>query len=268
MPQKRNHNLISLIIPAYKQEKTIERDLSQIKKILDTLPYPYEIIVVVDGEVDNTFSRAKKIRLPKISVVGYRSNKGKGYAVRYGMAQAKGNIIAFMDAGMDLDPKGIATLMQVMQEKNADIVIGSKLHKASVVTYPWQRRLLSWGYRSFVRACFGLSVRDTQVGLKMFKRKVLEDVLPRLLVKRYAFDIEILAVAYHLGYNRIYEAPITLSFNNWSSITSSNFVKPIINMLWDTAAVFYRLRVLHYYDNKNKRKWHYDPELDFNVNEG
>ena len=149
---------------------------------------------------------------------------------------------------------------------NADVIVGSKLHPASKVHYPWQRRILSFCYRWLVKLLFGLTIRDTQVGMKIFRRKVLEDVLPRLLVKTYAFDIEILAVAYRLGYKRIYESPVELDFTNVSSITSGTFWKVISHMTWDTLAVFYRLRIKHYYDTGNKRKWTYDPELNFRIN--
>ena len=118
------------------------------------------------------------------------------------------------------------------------------------------------------RLLFGLNVRDTQVGLKLYRRVVLEDVLPRLLVKRFAFDIEILAVAWRLGYKRIYEAPVELEFSAASTITSRSFWTIIYRMLWDTLAVFYRLKIVHYYDDVNKRKWRYDPELNFRVNIG
>ncbi|HEX8965574.1 MAG TPA: glycosyltransferase, partial [Patescibacteria group bacterium] len=257
---------LSVIVPSYQQEKTIKKDLQRMKKTLDKLTKSYEIIVVVDGFLDKTFQQAKSLRSTKIHVFGYLTNKGKGYAVRYGMAKAKGDVIAFLDSGMDLHPKSMEIMLTIMQAKNADIVIGSKLHPKSKVNYPWQRTVMSWGYRSLVKTFFGLSIRDTQVGLKVFKRNVLIDVLPRLLVKRYAFDIEMLAVAHYLGYKNIHEAPVTLTFSSWSSITSKNFWQAISHMLWDTAAVYYRLRILKYYDNKSKRKWKYDPELNFRVN--
>ncbi len=259
-------SLVSLIIPAYKQENTIQKDLLRAKKVMDETGYNYEIILVVDGELDKTFERAKKVSSSRIKVVGYPHNHGKGYAVRFGMANSKGDVIAFLDAGMDINPTGISILLDYFKWYNADVIVGSKLHPLSKVIYPWQRKVLSWGYRSLVKILFGLSLSDTQVGMKLFKRQVLEDVLPRLLVKRYAFDIEILAVANRLGYTKIYEAPIELTFSNWSSITSGNFWNPILRMLWDTCAVFYRLRILRYYDNENSRKWRYDPELNFRIN--
>jgi glycosyltransferase involved in cell wall biosynthesis len=260
--------LLSLIIPAYKQQRTIKKDIEKIKAVMDQLRIDYEIIIVVDGEIDNTLQEAKKVRSTKVHITGYQHNHGKGYAVRFGMAQAKGSIIAFLDAGMDINSDGLSILLEQFQWQNADIIIGSKLHPASKVAYPWQRRILSMGYRTLVRLLFGLRVKDTQVGLKLYKRKVLENVLPRLLVKHHAFDIELLAVAYRLGYRRIFEGPVEINFNHTSSITSKSFWKVVCLMVWDTLAVFYRMRILKYYDNGNIRKWRYDPELNFRVNLG
>lgn len=261
--------IISVIVPAYKQEDTIEENLLQVKSVMDQIRYDYEIITVVDGFVDKTFERAKRLKSSKIIVVGYQHNHGKGNAVRFGMARAKGDIVAFIDSGMDINPNGLSMLLEHFEWYDSDIVVGSKLHPASKVTYPLQRKILSFGYRTLVKILFGLHVKDTQVGLKFFRRRVLEDVMPRLLVKTYAFDIEILAVAHHLGYKRIFEAPVELDFKEKSSIApiiSASFWKTVLHMLWDTFAVFYRLKILRYYDDSSIRKRKFDPELDFKVN--
>lgn len=247
--------LLSVIVPVYNQEKTIAQDVLRIKEVLDQLRYDYEIIVVVDGFEDSTYKNAKKTASSKVIVTGYEKNYGKGYAVRYGISKAKGDIIAFIDSDMDINPNGISMLLEHFEWYDADVIVGSKLHPVSKVNYPLQRKILSWGYRLLVKVLFGLSVKDTQVGLKFFKRKVVDVVMPRLLVKRYAFDIEILAVAYYLGYRRIYEAPIELDFNRVSSLGSQGFRKTIILMLMDTLAVYYRLKILHYYDDRNKKNW-------------
>lgn len=264
--------LVSLIVPAYKQEKTIVGDLRKIRDVLDKLRYPAELICVVDGKDDNTFINAQKFAKnnPDIKVIGYDTNKGKGYAVRFGMCQSKGDIVGFMDAGMDINPNGLAMLLEHFEWYNADIIIGSKRHPVSKIDYPWQRKILSMGYQLLVLLLFGLKVKDTQVGMKFFKREVLEKVLPRLLVKHFAFDIEILAVANYLGFSRIYEAPIdiALHFGGTSTITSQKFLRTILAMLLDTLAVFYRLKILRYYSDKNQRKWRFDPELNFRVNVG
>ncbi len=264
--------LISVIVPAFKQERTIIHDLKTIKDVLDKLRYPTELICVVDGRIDETFDRAKKFaeKNSNTHVIGYDTNKGKGYAVRFGMAESKGDIIAFIDSGMDIDPNGLSMLLEHFEWYDADIMVGSKRHPVSKVHYPWQRRILSIGYQLIVWILFGLRIKDTQVGLKFFKRGVLEKVLPRLLVKRYAFDVEMLAVANYLGFKRIFEAPveIKLNFGETSSVTNQKFIRTILAMLTDTLAVFYRLRLLRYYSDHNKRKWRFDPELNFRVNVG
>lgn len=253
MNTQNNKNLVSLIIPAYKQEKTIQKDLIRISKVMDQIRYDYEIIVVVDGELDKTLQNAKKLKSQKLKVIGYEKNHGKGHAVRFGMKEAKGEIIAFIDSGMDINPNGLSMLLEHFEWYNADIIVGSKLHPVSKVEYPIQRRILSWGYRLVVKMLFGLKIRDTQAGIKFFRRKVLIDVLPQLIIKKYAFDVELLAVAHSMGYKRIYEAPIELDFTGFSSITSKNFWGTILNMLNDTLVVFYRLKILKCY-NKPTRK--------------
>lgn len=240
---------ISLVMPAYKQEKTIIKDVRNISRILSGLPYRHEIIIVVDGNVDNTFKKLQKIKSRKIKVFGYEENKGKGFAIKYGFEKSRGDIIGFIDAGMDLDPSEISIMLSIMEWKNAHIVIGSKLHPDSKVNYPRSRKILSWGYRQIVKLLFDLEIKDTQVGLKLFKGKVAKDVFPRLIVKNFAFDIELLAVAKMLGYKKIYETPVKLKFKQ-GSIKSSNFWRVIFFMLWDTLAVYYRINIIKYYQKK------------------
>lgn len=244
-------NLLSVVVPTYKQEKTILKDIKNIGKTLDELEYDYEIIVVIDGIVDNTKKILQKNKNSNVKIISYEKNQGKGHAVRTGMLAAKGDVVGFMDAGMDINPAGFKMLLNHMEWYDADVVVGSKLHPVSKVNYPMYRKILSWGYRLITKTLFGFKVRDTQVGLKFFKRKVVKDVFPRLLVKRYAFDIEILAVAYQLGYKRIYEGPIEINFKE-NSINKNGMWRVVFLMLWDTAAVFYRLKILNYYKNKNE----------------
>ena len=258
---------LSVIVPAYKQENTIKKDIKNIESVLKQIRYDYEMIVVVDGRVDKTFENAKKVESKKVKVVGYKKNYGKGYAVRYGMARSTGEYIAFIDAGMELDPNGLSMALEHLEWYDADIIVGSKRHPVSQVDYPPLRKILSFGYQVLIFFLFGLKVRDTQAGLKIFKREVLERVLPRLLVKRYAFDVELLAVAHHLGFRKIYEAPVKLSYR-FSDVIHASTWKSIFRMLWDTIAVFYRLRILRYYDDRNQRRWRYDPDLNFRVNVG
>ncbi len=239
--------LLSVIVPAYNC-KTINRDLGSIKLHLDLINRPYELICVVDGlksEKDPTRELAKSMSGPSVKVYFYQENKGKGYAIRYGMARAKGGTIAFIDAGSDLNVKGLSLALEHMKWYDADIIVGSKRHKASKVSYPWQRKILSFIVQKSTRLMFGLNVSDTQTGLKVFKRQVLVKVLPRLLVKRWAFDLEILAVASRLGFTKIYESPIELNYNFASNVGWQS----VQNFATDYLAIIYRTYILRYYDN-------------------
>lgn len=235
---------LSVVVPAYRQEATIVQDVQNIDRTVRAIHHDYEIIVVVDGFVDATYERAQALASARIRILGYGQNGGKGHAVRYGMRQATGDLVAFIDAGMDLDPAGLARFLSIMHEADADIVIGSKRHPESRVQYPLIRRVYSFGYHALVWALFGLRLRDTQVGLKLFKRQVIDDVEPLLLVKRFAFDIELLVVAGLTGHRRVVEAPVTLTHGVFHSTIR---LRSMVDMLWDTAAVFYRARILRYY---------------------
>ena len=131
-----------------------------------------------------------------------------------------------------------------MKLDGADIVIGSKFHPNSIVNYPSLRRVISIGYYLIIRILFNLPCHDTQTGLKWFKREVLKKVFPRILVKQFAFDLEVLVNAHHLGY-RIAEAPIAL-------LNKRKFgrigLKAIYVTFCDTLAIFYRMYILKYYD--------------------
>ena len=256
---KSDPNLLSVIIPAYNC-KTILHDLYVLRKYLNELGRSYEIICVVDGRKnsrDHTIEHARKIKGESVKIFFYPENKGKGYAIRFGMARAKGGIIAFIDAGSDLNAKGIGLALEHMKWYDAEVIVGSKRHHASKVYYPFRRKVLSFIVQKATRLFFGLDVSDTQTGLKVFKREVLVKVLPRLLVKRWAFDLEILAVASHLGYKKIYESPVEISYNFASNIG----LRSIQNFIVDYLAIIYRIYILHYYDDSHNDRWLGDPNL-------
>jgi len=264
---KSKDNFLSVIVPAYKQEKTIYRDLKNIETILKKIRFDYELICVVDGKIDKTFQEAKKAQSKKIKVIGYKNNHGKGYAVRYGIARTTGKMIAFIDSGMDINPNGLPMLLEHMIWYDSDVIVGSIRHSASkVFGYPLKRRVLSWGYHWLTRIFFGLKITDSQRGLKIFKREVLEKVLPRLMVKKFAFDIEILSVANRLGFKKIHDGPVEMDGIRLKYTSIS--VGIIWDMLIEILAVFYRLKIMHYYDDSFKRKWRYDPDLNFKINIG
>lgn len=235
---------LSVVVPSYQQRRTICEQLIALDAYLSSIVPSYEIILVVDGD-DGTCGVVNQIlTMPTLSVVCFEDNQGKGHAVRHGLSMAQGEIVAFFDSGGDIDVSSLSVMLQELKLHRADIVIGSKRHSLSEVSYPPIRRLYSRVYQLLNRMLFRLRIRDTQVGMKVFRREVLGAVLPRVLVKRFAFDLELLVVAHHLGYRRIVEAPVTIRHNFVSSVN----LKTVIQTLWDTLAVFYRLRILGWYD--------------------
>lgn len=239
--------MLSVVAPAFNQAGTIYESTREILTRLDALEIDHEVIVVSDGSADETSAELARHHDNGVRVLVYDRNLGKGYALRTGSLAARGRYVAWIDSDMDLDPALLGDFLRLAREGDLDAVIGSKRHPDSTVSYPRRRRAYSWLYQQLVRILFDLDVRDTQVGMKLFRREVLEEVLPVVLVKRYAFDLEILAVANRFGFARIAEAPIRLHYQfgasgvNWHSIAQS---------LWDTAAIFYRLRLLRYYDRR------------------
>jgi len=248
---KINNHFLSLIIPVYKQEKTIVSNVKSIQIVLNKIRYDYEIIVVVDGIIDQSLKRLKKAKIPKTRIIAYEKNKGKAHAVREGMKKAKGDYIMFIDSGMEIDPNSISMLLEHMEWYNADIIVGSKRHPASYVNYSWQRKILSYGYYYFVKFLFGIRVKDTQAGIKIFRKPVLKRILPRLVEKKFAGDLEILVVARTLGYQRIFEAPIKLDYN-LGGLTSAASLESIWGIFMDTLAIWYRKNILRYYKKREQ----------------
>jgi len=235
---------LSVLLPAYNQGKHIRSNLSEVCSTLDSIYPNYEIILIDDGSTDNTFAEAKRVKSGRVKVVRYTNNHGKGNALKFGFKHSTGDLVCFIDSDLDLHPKQLGAFLSRMRDNGADLVIGSKRHPASVVDYPFQRRLLSAAYSFLNSMLFDLHVSDTQVGFKLFKRSVLEKVLPKVIVKRYAFDLELLVNARKLGF-RIAEAPVLLEYKRMGS-----YVNPmsILNIFVDTLGIAYRLHILGYYD--------------------
>jgi len=238
---------LSVVVPCFRQEAVIADNLREIVARVEALGVPFEVVLVSDGSPDATERRAAAVGDPRVRVIAYDRNMGKGYALRTGSLAARGDWIAWVDSDLDLDPSLLGEFLRAADAERLDIVVGSKRHPASQVDYPAKRRLYSWLYQRLVKLLFRLDVRDTQVGMKLFRRRVLHEVLPVVVVKRYAFDLEILAVARSFGADRIAEAPVRLDYR--FSGTGMNW-RAIAQALWDTAAVFYRLRLLGYYDRR------------------
>ena len=249
---------LSVLVPAYREGPRIHDNLIRLTTELDQLGVDYEVVVISDGNTDATAAEALRVGSPRIRIIQYADNMGKGYALRVGVKQASGALVTFIDADMELHPREIRNFRQLLREKNLDIVVGSKRHPASTVSYPVFRRLQSSLYQLLIRILFRLDIKDTQTGLKLFRHEVLAEAMPLLAVKQFAFDLELLVVARMLGYRRVAEAPIELQYRFASTIDP----RAVYRILWDTAAIFYRLHVTHYYQRRRSQLQQSIPAVD------
>jgi len=239
---------VSIIMPAYNEAGHIEAGIEETVRTFNEFGCPWELIVIDDGSTDNTFEIMTGLshKYPQQLIVKKNPfNLGKGRAIKKAVHYISGDYVVFIDADMELHPIQVQTLFDIMRLDNADIVIGSKLHPNSVVEYPMQRRVISYIYYLIVKMLFGLPCHDTQTGIKLFKSEVARKVYHRILVKKFAFDLEVLVNAHHLGY-KIMEAPVVLhSQRRFGRIG----FKVMFTTFWDTLAIFYRMRILKYYDH-------------------
>jgi glycosyltransferase involved in cell wall biosynthesis len=231
---------LSFVIPAYNEEASIENTLDTLDEIVKNKKLQYEIVVVDDGSRDKTWSKASRYACKNghVKVFRYPHNVGKGHAITTGFMNAQGEAVVFADSDRDIDLVAISCYIDALQ--HGDIVIGSKWHPDSVVSMSLARRILSHGFNVLVRFLTGSKIRDTQVGLKAMKREAFMEIFPRLAVKRYAFDVELLVVA-HLYGLKVIEMPVCLE------LKAPFKLRAICRMLLDLLGIAYRLRVSHFY---------------------
>lgn len=239
---------LSVVMPVFRLADEIAANLRATAELFASHGVRAELVPVDDGSDDGTAKAILSVGNEwgddvVVRPVILEKNGGKGAALRAGFEASTGEYVMLLDGDLDIHPKQTPWFFAEMVAKKADIVVGSKRHRRSVVQYPWHRRIVSWVYFTLVRIFVGLPITDTQTGMKLFRREVLGEALGRMLVKTYAFDLELLAIAHQRG-AKIAEAPVVIRFGNKFGALKATTVK---TMALDSLAVFYRLRVLKYY---------------------
>ena len=237
----------SILIPAFNEANRIIATIEETEKVLEKFNTNYEILIVDDGSIDGTSDVVKahsKNNNTKVKIESYSPNKGKGFALKYGFGFLSGRHILFLDADLDLHPSHLVDLYEIMQQSHADVVIGSKQNIDSILNYPKIRKLLSSAYYFLIKVLFSLPVKDTQTGIKLFKYDVLKVCLPKVLVKRYAFDLELLLVVNEKKY-KIMEVPINL---NAKRKLGRIGLRDAFKVFKDTVGVFWRFYIKRYYN--------------------
>jgi glycosyltransferase involved in cell wall biosynthesis len=218
---------ISVVVPAYQEADDIEEVLDRLCHTLKQRFENFEIIVVADGCTDGTEIRAASHADPRVKVLSYQQNRGKGYALREGTKEATGKYVAFCDGDLDIHPESILVLYDLLLLGDAEVVVGSKMHPNSIVDYPRFRRVQSLIFRKIVQLLFRLKVTDTQTGLKVFLREALNHEIQKVDTEGFAFDLELLIRMSKK--NKIIEGPVWLTYQFSSSVT---ILMPI-KMLYD-----------------------------------
>lgn len=230
---------VTVILPAYLEEATIESSVSRLMECLDGYGILFLLRVVVDGPGDSTAEILNGIPDRRLQVIELDRNFGKGHAVRCGLSGCTTDLVAYMDADLDLHPEGLAEAIRQLQNSPSHVcgAIGSKVHPKSDVDYPLSRRVLSRIYKTMVRAAFSLDVSDSQTGLKVFRRSAIEDVLPILERKGFEFDLELLSRLSQRGYKFI-EVPVQLDYHFESTVN----IRTGLRALLDTFVLAIQLR--------------------------
>ncbi len=235
---------LSLIIPAYNEEKRLELSLLKSLEYCRTNIRDWEIIYVDDGSTDHTFEILSSYQgsNPELRILRHSANYGKGRAVRTGMTAAVKDVLLFSDADFSTPIEEAVRLYGILKD-GVDVVIGSRgVPGANVeIRQSWIRETTGKLGNVVVQTLLPLPFEDTQCGFKMFRANAARCILPALTIDGFAFDIEMLVIAVNHGL-KIIEAPVT-----WRNVLESK-VKPVHNMqvLLDVFRIRYRLAMGEY----------------------
>ncbi len=238
---------LSIVIPAYNEEQRLPATLRAIAAYLETKKLDFvEILVVDDGSRDRTAGvvRQAAARDARVRLLQNPGNRGKGYAVRHGMREARGEWVLFTDADLSAPVEDLDRLEQSVERENADGAIGSRAVDRSLVLkrQPPFREFTGRVFNLAMRLVTGLPYRDTQCGFKLFRREVAQCVAVRQQSDGFGFDVEILYIARKHGY-RIIEVPV-----RWANVEGTKvsllkgleaFLDPL-RVRWNDARGLYR----------------------------
>ena len=245
---------LSVIIPAYNEEERISATLLDIDKYLSKENYDYEIIVISDGSIDKTVEVVKELqrKIKNLRVIDNKKNHGKGYVVKQGMLEAKGDYRLFMDADNSTTIDHLDKFLpfvspRLARQERYDIVIGSIEIKGAEIREEaaWYRRLLGKYSKYIIRIISGLwGIHDTQRGFKLFTDEAAEKIFPRQTIMRWGFDIEILVIARKIGF-KIKELPVDWKNPGESKVSLISYVKTFQELLkikWNLVSNRYKTR--------------------------
>ena len=238
--------LVSVVIPAYNEESRLGPALTAVFAHFATTGVPVEVVVVDDGSADGTAALVEAARRdePRLRLVRFPANRGKGAAVRAGSLAATGSLVLISDADLSTPIAEFDRLLARMRQTASDVVIGSRGLASSriEVRQPFWREGMGKVFNRVVRALTGLRQKDTQCGFKLVDREKTAPIFRKMVVDRFAFDVELLCLAQLAGL-RILEEPVV-----WRNSPASRVspLKDSWNMLRDVMRIRRRIRTGFY----------------------
>jgi len=210
----------SIVIPAYNERSRIGGTLEQVLDHLREQKWDAEIVVVNDGSRDETAKLVSEFAQehPQVRLIENPGNQGKGYAVRNGMLNARGQVLLFTDADLS-SPISEATKLFAALDKGADVAIGSRWMDPSLQfqRQSIKRQIMSRAFNIFTRTLLTFPYHDTQCGFKAFTRGAAEKIFPLQRVYRWGFDAEVIYLAHHLKF-KVAEVPVAWGHDERSKI--------------------------------------------------
>ena len=208
---------ISIVVPAYNEERRLPSTLDALVAYLDAREWKFaEIVVVDDGSTDGTAALVERrgAARPLIRLLRNPGNRGKGYAVRHGMLEAKGDWILFTDADLSTPIDELDKLYAAAQARGAQAAIGSRALDRSLIErhQPGLRETAGKFFNLVMRLTTGLPFRDTQCGFKLFQAPAAREIFRRQQLDGFGFDVEALFIARRLGLAAV-EVPV-----RWSDV--------------------------------------------------
>jgi dolichyl-phosphate beta-glucosyltransferase len=234
---------LSIVIPAYNEEKRIGPTLHAVAAYLARRGWSAEVLVVDDGSADATVEKVSGLagKLPGLRVIRNGSNRGKGYSIRHGFGECRGPLVLLTDADLSTPIEEIEKLLPAVREGTCGIAVGSRGLNPATVEVPqgWLRRTLGKGFNVIVRGLTGLSIRDTQCGFKLLRREAFLPIFAAARVDRFSYDVEILYLAHRRGVG-IAEIPVIWRNSPQSKVS---FLTDSLQMFWDVVKIVLRDRL-------------------------
>jgi|688.fasta_scaffold512306_1 dolichyl-phosphate beta-glucosyltransferase len=204
-----NEEFLSIVIPLFNKCEVIEETVGCLTKVLIASNFEYELIIVDDGSTDGSTEVVRTIT-NEMTLINLDVNSGKGFAVKKGVERAAGSVIVVFDADLDINPKSIVPLVNMLLKSKHDVVVASKYHTDSKIHMTFSRKQIGLMWARLTKLLIGITVNDSQTGLKVYRAESAKEIFAELQTRRFAFEVEVLLKANQLGMS-IGEGPVEIN---------------------------------------------------------